>query len=192
MLNMARAKPIIVVVEDEPTLRADIAEELRHHGYAVVEAENGKAGFLAIEENQPDLVLSDINMPHENGFALVKKIRELGPRYADVPFIFLSALSTPAQVVDGIRIGADDYITKPVDYDLLLVKIKSHLTRNERLLEKWLHDQLGISIGGGALTGIIIIGVLIILGSLGLLGLYMLKVMFDIDIFKDTHFMDMF
>lgn len=189
---MARAKKMIVVVEDEPTLRADIAEELRHHGYDVVEAENGAQGFQAIEQNQPDLVLSDINMPHENGFALVQRIRELGPRYADVPFIFLSALSTPAQVVDGIRVGADDYITKPVDYDLLLVKIKSHLTRNERLLEKWLHDQLGISVGGGALTSVIIIGVLIILGTLGLLGLYALKTIFDIDLFKDAHFWDIF
>lgn len=187
---MARAKPIIVVVEDEPTLRADIAEELRHHGYTVVEAENGQEGFQAIEKTQPDLVLSDINMPNENGFALVKRIRELGPRYADVPFIFLSALSTPAQVVDGIRIGADDYITKPVDYDLLLVKIKSHLTRNERLLEKWLHDQLGISVGGGVLTTVIVIGVLILLGTIGLLGLYMLKMMFDIDLFKDSHLWD--
>lgn len=187
---MKRTTPLIVVVEDEPALRADLAEELRHNGYEVVEAKDGREGFKAIEAYQPDLVVSDINMPVENGFDLLKQIRDLGTTYADVPFLFLSALSTPMQVVEGIKVGADDYVTKPVDYDLLLAKIKSHFARNERLFHKVVEDQLGLKVGGGALAAIVAVGLLLMLGTLAVLALYMFKGMLDINIFSDTHFLD--
>jgi DNA-binding response OmpR family regulator len=189
---MMRAKPLIVVVEDEPALRADLAEELRINGYEVMEAKDGRDGFRVIEEYQPDLVVSDINMPVENGFALLKHIRDLGPVYADVPFLFLSALSTPVQVVEGIRVGADDYVTKPVDYDLLLVKIKSHFARNERLVDKVVQDQLGLSVGRGALTSVVIIGVLFALGIITFIALYLFKGALDINLFQDSHVWDLF
>lgn len=185
-----RAKPLIVVVEDEPTLRADLAEELSLNGYDVIEAKDGREGFRVIEEYQPDLVVSDINMSVENGFDLLKRIRDLGPKYADMPFLFLSALSAPAQVVEGIRVGADDYITKPVDYDLLLVKIKSHFVRNERLLHKILQDRLGLSVGGGALVVIIVVGVFFAVGIVALIALYIAKFTLGIDLFQDSHFFD--
>lgn len=189
---MKRAKPLIVVVEDEPALRADLVEELTLNGYEVIEARDGREGFKLIEERQPDLVISDINMPVENGFALLKRIRDLGAAYADVPFLFLSALSTPVQVVEGIRVGADDYVTKPVDYDLLKVKIASHFARNERLLHKVLQDRLGLSVGGGALAGVVIVGVLFALGLAALLTLYAFKGLLDINILPDAHLTDFF
>jgi DNA-binding response OmpR family regulator len=187
---MKRAKPLIVVVEDEPTLRADLAEELILNGYDVIEAQDGREGFKAIEQYQPDLVVSDINMSVENGFDLLKRIRDLGPKYADVPFLFLSALSAPAQVVEGIRLGADDYITKPVDYELLLVKIESNFVRNERFLLKILQDRLGLSVGGGAVIVIIMMGVFFAFGMMALIGLYFAKFALGIDVFQNSHLLD--
>lgn len=189
---MTRKKPLIVVVEDEPALRADIADELMHNGYDVIEAENGEQGFEAIEQHQPDLVVSDINMPVQNGFQLLEHIRELGPRYADVPFLFLSALSTPVQVVEGIREGADDYITKPVDYDLLMAKIKAHFARNDRLLQKWVEDRLGAGVGGAVLIVIVLIGVLMFLGVVAIAALYLMKGFLDVEFSSTYHFSDFF
>lgn len=189
---MKRNNPLILVIEDEPALRADIADELEHHGYDVLQAANGKEGFSVIEKASPDLIVCDINMPEQNGFELLKQVREAGARFADIPFLFLSALSAPVQVVDGITAGADDYIVKPVDYNLLLAKVKSHFDRNERLIKKWFEERLGAGVGGAVIIAVVIIGVMMALGLVSIVGLYLFKGFLEVEFANDYHLTDFF
>ena len=123
----------ILCIDDEADIRRDIVEELRDAGYETVEAENGEAGLAAIKADKPDLVLCDITMPGMDGYQLLAELRENHPELADMPFVFLSALADNKQVIAGRSLGADDYLTKPVDFDMLLVTLKSRLRQVERM-----------------------------------------------------------
>lgn len=115
----------ILCVEDEQEIRENIAEILRDEGFEVFEAENGRAGFDSFLQNKPDLVVSDIMMPEVDGYALLKAIRE-GKNVKNnlVPFIFLTALGQKDNVVKGVNLSANDYLVKPIDFDLMIAKIK--------------------------------------------------------------------
>lgn len=115
----------ILCVEDEQEIRENIAEILRDEGFEVFEAENGRAGFDVFLQNKPDLVVSDIMMPEVDGYALLKAIRE-GKNVKNnlVPFIFLTALGQKDNVVKGVNLSANDYLVKPIDFDLMIAKIK--------------------------------------------------------------------
>jgi len=125
----------ILCVEDEPALRRVLVEELALAGYETVEAVNGIDGLTAILESKPDLVLCDITMPKMNGHDLLKNLRLGHPEYAELPFVFLSALADKADVISGQKIGADDYLTKPVDLDILLSTVDSRLKQVSRMRE---------------------------------------------------------
>ncbi len=84
----------ILCVEDEAGLREDIAEELEDAGYHIKQAGDGNEGLEMIQKYKPDLVLCDITMPRRNGYQLMKEIREKYPQFAEMPFIFLSALES--------------------------------------------------------------------------------------------------
>ena len=127
---------LILCVEDEAELRADIAEELRASGYAVAEAEHGEAALARIGEAAPDLVLCDINMPRMDGFALLRRLREERPDLADTPFLFLTALADRRDMVAGKEAGADDYLVKPIDYDVMLATIAARLRQVDRMRSK--------------------------------------------------------
>lgn len=182
----------ILVVEDDATMREDIAYTLGDWGHEVVMADDGSRGFKAIETWRPDLVLSDINMPRETGLDLVNKLAGLGTEYADMPFIFISSLKSPKAMVFGIQCGADDYITKPIDYDLLRVKINAHLKKKESLISKITVDKLALSMSqkmvGGAMTVCVAGG----LGTAVVIVVYWIKSVLGIDIFGDAHFSDLF
>jgi|GEM_PF-1558640 len=120
---------VILCVEDEEDLRKDIVEELRDAGYQTIEAENGRIALDAILKSQPDLVISDITMPEMDGHALLEELRANHPDRCDMPFLFLSALAERDHLVKGKKLGADDYLTKPVDYELLLAAVESRLAR---------------------------------------------------------------
>ena len=123
----------ILCIEDEALLREDIVEELEDDGYDVLQAADGHDGLEMILKHEPDLVVCDITMPHMNGHDLVKTLREKHPQCADTPFIFLSALADRNDILEGMNLGADDYLTKPIDFDLLLGKIKTSLRQVERM-----------------------------------------------------------
>ncbi|MDA0902273.1 MAG: response regulator, partial [Proteobacteria bacterium] len=119
------AKTKILCVEDEQEIRETISEILRDEGFEVFEASNGKEAVEVFLENNPDLVISDIMMPEVSGYDLLKIIREnKSISNNNVPFIFLSALSKKEDVIKGAELSANDYLTKPVDFDLLIAKIK--------------------------------------------------------------------
>ena len=115
----------IVYVEDETELRASIADELVDAGYEVIEAANGQAGLAAVLEHDPDLVISDWLMPDLSGSELFQALRCNHPEFADTPFIFVSAHADRHYVEQGLKLGADAYLTKPVDLDALLEAVDS-------------------------------------------------------------------
>lgn len=132
--------PLILCAEDQEDLRLDICDELREAGYAVLEAADGEATLQQLDASTPDLILCDINMPGLNGFAVLAAVRERRPHLADTPFVFLTALSDPGDVIDGKRLGADDYLVKPIDYDLLLATVEARLRQVHRMRAKSRHE----------------------------------------------------
>lgn len=134
----------ILCIEDVADLREDIAEELEDAGYKVLQAGDGQQGLELILEHKPALVISDITMPSMNGFELVAEIRNNHSELARMPFIFLSALADSQDVAQGLREGADDYLTKPIDFDLLLVKVEAILRQQQRIAEKTAIEQVKI------------------------------------------------
>lgn len=125
--------PLILVVEDETTLRQDIVEELQEAGYRAAAAADGHAALALLAETTPDLVLCDITMPGLDGYGLLTTLRAERPDLAATPFVFLTALSEPREVVEGKRLGADDYLVKPVDYDLMLATVAARLRQVDRI-----------------------------------------------------------
>lgn len=109
----------ILLIDDEPTLRMLVLEVLSQAGYEVFEAVNGKDGLAAILREQPDLVICDMLMPVMDGAELYTALRAGYPQFNDMPFVFLSASADAHHVEQGLRLGADAYLTKPVDFELL-------------------------------------------------------------------------
>lgn len=134
----------ILCVEDEEALREDIHEELEDAGYRVFQACDGADGLNKIVKHRPDLVVSDITMPKMNGYELISALRAGHPELADIPFIFLSALADRNHILQGMEVGADDYITKPIDYDMLLSKVAARLRQTKRMAHKKQEEQVKI------------------------------------------------
>lgn len=146
---------LILVVEDEEALRYDIVEELQEAGYRAVAAADGFRALERLEESTPDLLLCDISMPGLDGYELLRILRQQRPELATTPFVFLTALAEPREVIEGKLLGADDYLVKPVDYDLMLATIAARLRQVERIRSQ--HDgemaTLRRAIGGLAGEG---------------------------------------
>jgi len=123
----------ILCIDDEADLREDIVEELEDEGYRVLQACDGQEGLKKILQQKPDLVICDISMPRKNGYELLKEVRSDHGISAEMPFIFLSALADKEHIVAGLKMGADNYMTKPVDFDVLRVKVKACLRQVERI-----------------------------------------------------------
>jgi DNA-binding NarL/FixJ family response regulator len=126
------AQKTILCVEDEEDLRTDLAEELELANYNVLQAANGNEALALLEDHRPDLVLCDITMPGLSGYDVLKAMRDRGGM-ADVPFIFLTALSERNDVLVGKQAGADDYLVKPIDYEILLATISARLDQVSRV-----------------------------------------------------------
>ena len=133
--------PLILCAEDQHELRRDICEELKEAGYGVIEAADGDQAMQQLESAVPDLILCDINMPGHNGYRILEDIRQRRPDLADTPFVFLTALAGASEVIDGKRLGADDYLVKPVDFDLLLATVDARLRQVRRMRRK-AHEEL--------------------------------------------------
>ena len=123
----------ILCIEDEELLLEDIAEELEDSGYQPLKAKNGKEAIELLKYEKVDLILCDIMMPLINGPTTHKLVRERLPQHDEVPFIFLTAKATREDILAGKKMGADDYLTKPIDYDLLLATIETRLEQVKRI-----------------------------------------------------------
>ncbi len=120
-------KASILVVEDDPNLGQILQEYLQVKGYATHLATNGLLGLQAFSAQPFDLCLLDIMLPQLDGFTLAEKIRA---RNQQVPIIFLTAKSLKEDTLNGFRVGADDYITKPFSLEELLLRIQAILRRS--------------------------------------------------------------
>lgn len=124
---MAETHKKILCIEDDRETAALIAEELIDRGYAVTLAHDGGEGLAAILKIMPDLVLSDISMPVMSGFELLERLTELAPQFSKMPFVFLTALTDRDNELRGRQLGADDYVTKPIDFEVLATIISARL-----------------------------------------------------------------
>ena len=118
----------ILIVEDDPNFGSILRDYLSLNEYDIVLAKNGIEGFEKFKKETFDLCILDVMMPYKDGFTLAKEIREKNDR---IPMIFLTAKNLKEDVLKGFKLGADDYITKPFDSDVLLAKIKVFLNRNQ-------------------------------------------------------------
>ncbi len=114
----------VLVVDDSKTELMFLSDLLRKHGFAVKTAENAEDAMRRLGEEKPDLILMDVVMPGQNGFQLTRAISR-DPLYSDVPIIMCTSKSQETDRVWGMRQGAKDYVTKPVDAADLLAKIKA-------------------------------------------------------------------
>jgi DNA-binding response OmpR family regulator len=122
----------ILCVEDDCDTASLLCEELIERGFDVDTARDGRAALTAILRDPPDLVLSDVGMPGMSGFELLDRLTSMEPRFERMPFVFLTALGDHDSEIKGWHLGADDYLTKPVDYDVLAALITARLTRVAR------------------------------------------------------------
>jgi DNA-binding response OmpR family regulator len=126
----------ILCVEDDLETATLIAEEFEERGYEMALAHDGQAGFAAVLTATPDIVLCDVSMPVMSGFELLDRLVELTPRFASMPFIFLTALGDRDNQLKGRRLGADDYVVKPIDFEILDSIIRARLAKVART-ESW-------------------------------------------------------
>jgi DNA-binding response OmpR family regulator len=117
----------ILCIEDDRETAALVAEELIDRGFEVRTVHSGQGGLLDIMQARPDLVLCDINMPGMTGFDVLKRLKDLAPALGRIPFVFLTVLSNRDDELKGRRLGADDYITKPIDFDRLVYIINARI-----------------------------------------------------------------
>ncbi len=120
----------ILCIDNEPLLRQNVAEDLREAGYRVIEASDGREGLEMILYHRPDLVISDIIMPRMDGYELLKELREKYHQLKELPFIFLTGLNKNHQIVSGLKIGAQNYLTKPVSFRLLRTTVAARLNQS--------------------------------------------------------------
>jgi len=122
----------ILCVEDDRESALLICEELSDRGFGVAAAHNGREALASILKDPPDLVLSDIGMPGMSGFELLERLTSMAPRFESIPFVFLTAFGDQCSELKGWQLGADDYLSKPVDYDVLAARIGARLARVAR------------------------------------------------------------
>lgn len=128
--------PCILCIEDETTLLADVAEELTAAGYRVISATSAEQALALLDAQHPDLILCDVLLGTDDGrdgYFIHQHIRERRPDLKTTPFIFLTALGHRSALLEAKRQGVDDYLVKPIDYDMLLATISSRLAQVGRL-----------------------------------------------------------
>ncbi|MGB1611047.1 MAG: response regulator transcription factor [Flavobacteriaceae bacterium] len=123
----------ILLVEDDVNFGTVLRDYLQMNGYKVVLARNGLEGFEKFKKNEFDVCILDVMMPYKDGFTLAKEIRS---KDKSIPVVFLTAKSMKDDVLKGYKIGADDYLTKPFDTDILLKKLEVLIQRTQKSVQK--------------------------------------------------------
>ncbi|HSV09165.1 MAG TPA: response regulator transcription factor, partial [Hanamia sp.] len=132
----------ILLCEDDTNLGMVLKNYLELNDYDVILERDGRLGLAAFQREKFDICLLDVMMPNMDGFTLAEEIRDVDP---DMPLFFLSAKTMKEDIIAGYKLGADDYITKPFDSEVLLLKIKAILKRNEE--ENRLNENIEFDMG---------------------------------------------
>ena len=127
---MANEPIKVLVVDDEPNIRDLLTTSLRFNGYSVYAVGNGNDAVVAAEKGKPDIILLDVMLPDQSGFAVTKKLRSMG---IDVPVLFLTARDETEDKVTGLTVGGDDYMTKPFSLDEIMARISAILRRTQKI-----------------------------------------------------------
>lgn len=118
----------LLLVDDEPGLREAVKDYLEESGFKVQVASNAREGWELMQQNPPELVISDIMMPQVDGYQFLKQLRE-DPRFASLPVIFLTAKGMTSDRIQGYQAGVDGYLPKPFDPDELVAIVENLLAR---------------------------------------------------------------
>ena len=132
----------ILLCEDDTNLGMVLKNYLELTDYDVTLERDGRLGLAAFQREKFDICLLDVMMPNMDGFTVAEAIRDVDP---DMPLFFLSAKTMKEDIIQGYKLGADDYITKPFDSEVLLLKIKAILKRNEE--ENKINDNIEFDLG---------------------------------------------
>ena len=124
-------KLTVLVIDDDPVILELLRVNFEIEGFDVVCAHDGDEGFAMAQELQPDVVISDIMMPHRDGLQLLSDLKS-DPRTEDLPVILLSAKAQKSEVEHGLDMGADDYITKPFDPIQLIDRLNAVMGKSRR------------------------------------------------------------
>jgi two-component system KDP operon response regulator KdpE len=119
------AYPTVLIIDDDPMAIQLVTDTLRQQEYVVISAPDGPQGLRAMYEHHPDLIILDVNMPTMDGWTVCQRIREV----SNVPVVMLTARDAPEEVIKGLDLGADDYVTKPFDIKVLLARVRATLRR---------------------------------------------------------------
>lgn len=123
---MNQKKNTVLIIEDEPPLRKLLTITLEGKGYKAVDADNGREGARLVASVKPELVLLDLGLPDIDGKEVIQMVRE----WSQVPIIVCSVRSDDSEIVSALELGADDYITKPFNPDILLARIHANLRKS--------------------------------------------------------------
>ena len=123
------AAETILIIEDDPTMLRVLHDNFEFSGYAVRTASDGEQGLRVASDVQPDLIVLDIMLPKINGYEICRQIRKDG---LDMPIIMLTAKGQESDIVLGLNLGADDYVTKPFNIKELLARVEAFLRRARR------------------------------------------------------------
>jgi cellulose synthase/poly-beta-1,6-N-acetylglucosamine synthase-like glycosyltransferase/DNA-binding response OmpR family regulator len=149
----AVARGSVLVVDDDEMILALVADGLLRAGYDVTTAATGVEALAKLEEAIPDLVVSDVNMPDMDGFALVAALRDHA-RLRHVPLVFLTSRSDTDDVVEGLGLGADDYLTKPFDLSQLVARVGGKIARPPVPVDRISLDRRSGLVGATAVLGV--------------------------------------
>jgi two-component system OmpR family response regulator len=128
------SKPVILIVDDEVGVRELLADALGLAGFDTLAAKDGMSALTLIRKHKPDLLIIDINMPVMDGFELLERVRASKNQ---VPAIMLTARKDRTDVSRGLRLGADDYVTKPFGLEELLLRVRAILRRSQPTVEEF-------------------------------------------------------
>lgn len=133
---MTKSMSRILIIEDEQLVRESICELLTLQGFEISSAADGSAGLRLARQLKPDLIISDISMPGMNGHEVLVAL-QTDPETSSIPFIFLTAKSEMEDLRKGMRLGADDYLSKPVIIDELTAAVEARLTRHHKITQHY-------------------------------------------------------
>jgi two-component system OmpR family response regulator len=128
-MSNATGQPRVLVVDDEEHITELVAMGLGYNGFDVERVGSGRAALEAVEQRKPDLIVLDVMLPDLDGFEVARRLRTSEGAGTRVPIIFLTARDTTADKVQGLRLGSDDYVTKPFSIEELIERVKAVLRR---------------------------------------------------------------
>lgn len=124
-------RPKVLCIEDDPAIVELLVEVLEDEGFETIEAADGVEGIRKFAE-RPDIILCDVDMPHMNGFGVLSELRKSVGQLRNVPFLFITAYGSRESHLQARRLGCDDFLTKPLDFELVVEIIRNRLAQQPR------------------------------------------------------------